>query len=248
MRLLEPGEQVIVESEDLIAGQPNCGTATVASVVDKYESHSGTTYGLTLEPAELVSAMGRITLKPEMYFAFAGEGVLRSKSAVAITRHGYKGFNTIGGPVENSGRLRYIDGCTDSLLIGPPVVGDPCFNLLHFPRNIRQTMHTHPSLRCGITVSGKGRAIFPDGEVPLKPGKCWFLQTGGEHCFHTDDSEMLVTAWHPDTDTGPGHRDHPMLNRTIIEGVSARHLNCIQTVEPMPTHYPPPIGKKAERA
>lgn len=229
MRLLELGEKVVVEGEDLIEGNPDCGSATVASVVDEYASQDGTTYGLTLKPAVLFSSMGRIDLKPGMYFAFAGKGVLRSKSAVAITRHGYFGYNTIGGPVEKSGRLRYIDGCTDSLLIGPPVVGDPCFNLLHFPMHIRQTMHTHPSLRCGITVSGKGRAIFPDGEVPLEPGKCWFLKTSGQHCFYTDDSEMLVTAWHPDTDTGPGHHDHPMLNRTIVDGVSARHLDFIRT-------------------
>jgi len=236
MRLLEFGEQVVVEGTDLIEGQLDCGAATVASVVDEYESQDGTTYGLTLESAVLLSAMGQINLKAGMYFAFAGKGVLRSKSAVAITRHAYIGYNTIGGPVEKSGRLRYIDGCTDSLLIAPPVVGDPCFNLLHFPTNIRQTMHTHPSLRCGITISGKGRAIFPDGEVPLEPGKCWFLKTGGQHCFYTDDNEMLVTAWHPDTDTGPRHNDHPMLNKTIVNGVSAKHIEHIRTLEYTSSH------------
>ena len=236
MRLLGEGEQVVVAGERLIAGHPDCGSAIVASVVSLYEAHSGTTFGITLSHARIITEVDEYTLKPGMYFAFVGDGIIYSDCAVAITRHGYRGFNVIGGPVEEKGRLRYIDGCTDALLIGPPVLGDPCFNLLHFPKHIRQTMHTHPSLRCGITVSGKGRAIFPDGEVPLEPGRCWFLETGGKHCFYTDESEMLVTAWHPDTDTGPSHNDHPMLNKTIVDGVSARHIENIRTMESMPAH------------
>lgn len=231
MRLLDRGEQVVVEGEKLIAGKPDCGAATVVSVVDKLTVDGGTTYGITLDSARLITQVDEYRLRPGMYFSFTGEGTLYSKSAVAITRHHYKGFNIVGGPVEKQGRLRYIDGCTDTLLIGPPVVGEPCFNLLHFPKNIRQTMHTHPSLRCGITVSGRGRAIFPDGEVPLEPGRCWFLETGGQHCFYTDDEEMLVTAWHPDTDTGPSHNDHPMLNKTMVEGVSAKYIDKIRTTE-----------------
>lgn len=236
MRLLGKGERVEVAGERLIAGQPDCGSATVASVVSAYEANGGTTFGMTLSHAKLITEVDEYALKPGMYFSFVGGGVIHSDCAVAITRNPYRGFNVIGGPVEEKGRLRYIDGCTDALLIGPPVIGDPCFNLLHFPKRIRQTMHTHPSLRCGITVSGKGRAIFPDGEVPLEPGRCWFLETGGKHCFYTDDSEMLVTAWHPDTDTGPSHNDHPMLNKTMVDGVSARHLEHIRTMESMPAH------------
>jgi hypothetical protein len=26
---------------------------------------------------------------------------------------------------------------------------------------------------------------------------------------------LLVMAWHPDSDSGPSHDDHPMLNRTL---------------------------------
>lgn len=229
MRLLEKGEIVHVSGEDLIEGVPDCGSAVVASVVDQYDSFEGTTFGITLAPARIHCLAFEYSLSPGMYFSFCGLGRIYSDCAVAITRIGYKGFNSIGGPIEATGRLKYIDGCSDSLLIGPPVLGDPCFNLLHFPRNIRQTMHTHPSLRCGITVSGRGRAIFPDGEVPLEPGRCWFLQTGGQHCFYTDDEEMIVTAWHPDTDTGPSHDNHPMLNKTIVGGVSARELADIRT-------------------
>ena len=90
-------------------------------------------------------------------------------------------------------------------------------------------MHTHPSLRAGIVLAGEGRAIHPGGELPLTPGCCWFLDTNGEHCFYTDDSELTVCAWHPDSDTGPTHDDHPMLNKTIVDGVSSKYIDGIRT-------------------
>lgn len=234
MRLLKRGESVSVCGSRLIAGNPNCGCAIVSSVVSRYDagSKTSTCYGITTTKGELHTKNGVFRLEPGMYFCVVGQCTFVSKAGVLIERQGYIGLNTIGGPVENTGRLAYIDGCTDTLLIGPPVLGDPCFNLLHFPKQINQTMHTHPSLRCGITLSGKGVARFPDGEVPLLPGDCWFLETGGQHAFYTNDSELLVTAWHPDTDTGPTHHDHPMLNKTIVDGVSAKHLQHIKTESP----------------
>jgi hypothetical protein len=233
MRILNRGESVVVEGERLIAGQPECGCAIVTSVVRPTDvgSVGATTYGVTVSAGSLQTGFGDFELLPGMYFCFTGPGRINSDSAIAIERRGFVGLNMVGGPVEKSGRLAYIDGCTDTLLIGPPVLGDPCFNLLHFPKHIDQTMHTHPSLRCGITISGKGVARFPDGEVPLEPGMCWFLETSGHHAFYTTDSELLVTAWHPDSDTGPNRDDHPMLNRTIVDGVSAKHIPSILTPE-----------------
>lgn len=231
MRMMERGETVVVSGCDLIAGQPDCGSAIVQSLQGPcvVSEDSGTTYGLTLTPAVLESAMGRVELQPGMYFCFAGAGSIDSGCGIAITRLEYRGLSSIGGPVESTGRLKYIDGCTDSLLIAPPLMGDPCFNLLHFPKNTQQTMHTHPSLRCGITVAGEGVASFPDGSVPLEPGACWFLQTGGQHRFFTEDEELLVTAWHPDSDFGPTHENHPMLNKTMVGDISAAQIPEIRT-------------------
>lgn len=231
MRVLDRGESVTVEGSRLIDGSPDCGSAVVSSVVSKIEagSDTATCYGITTTVGWLHATHGVFRLAPGMYFCVVGRCKFVSDAGVLIERQGYVGLNTIGGPVEQAGRLAYIDGCTDTLLIGPPVLGDPCFNLLHFPKQINQTMHTHPSLRCGITLSGSGVARFPEGEVPLSPGDCWFLETGGEHAFYTTDSELLVTAWHPDSDTGPHRDNHPMLNRTIVEGVSARYIPGIRT-------------------
>jgi len=231
MRLLKRGESVTVEGSRLIEGSPDCGSAVVSSVVSKIEagSDTATCYGITTTVGELHTKHGTFQLKPGMYFCVVGRCTFVSEAGVLIERQGYVGLNMVGGPVERTGRLAYIDGCTDTLLIGPPVLGDPCFNLLHFPKQINQTMHTHPSLRCGITLSGEGVARFPKGEVPLRPGDCWFLETGGEHAFYTTNSELIVTAWHPDSDTGPHRDNHPMLNRTIVEGVSARYIPEIRT-------------------
>jgi len=231
MRMMDRGETVVVAGADLIAGQPDCGSAIVQSLQGAYAvtESLATTYGLTLTPALLTSAMGRVWLQPGMYFCFAGAGTIDSKCGIAITLLGYRGLSSIGGPVESFGRLKYIDGCTDSLLIAPPLLGDPCFNLLHFPPNTQQTMHTHPSLRCGITVAGRGVASFPAGSVPLEPGACWFLQTGGQHRFFTEKEELLVTAWHPDSDFGPTHDNHPMLNKTMVGEISAAKIPEIRT-------------------
>lgn len=139
-------------------------------------------------------------------------------TGLVIVSHGWVGLDIHGGPIEAKGRLRYIDGCSDTILVGPPVKGNPCLNHLHFPRHISQTMHTHPSVRIGMVVRGRGRCVTPSGEHPLLPGMVWCLPVDDAHCFFTDDETMDIIAWHPDTDTGPCDIDHPMVNRTLVDG------------------------------
>ena len=158
----------------------------------------------------------------------------------------YRAMSMVGGPIENHGRLRYIDGCTDSLLIPPVKLGDPCLNHLHFPPNIDQTPHTHPSHRIGIVARGRGTCVTPWGEIPLYPGQIFVIkewdgetyertpegdmQPVGTHKFRTpENSGMDVIAFHPDSDFGPEDVDHPMINRTIVGGVPASEIDGIQT-------------------
>lgn len=231
MQMLKLGESVIVEGEELIAGAPNCGSVRVTCVQNSIETVTdNSNYGMVAKPGLLVTKIGTFHLLEGMYFCINGPIKLVCNSAVLIENFQYKCLNTVGGPAEKTGRLKYINGCTDTVIINPAVIGDPCMNLLHFPKNVNQTMHTHPSLRCGITLSGNGIAAFPDGNVPLTPGSCWFLATGKQHSFHTKDSELLVSAWHPDSDTGPSHDDHPMINKTLVDGVSAVTMKSIRTV------------------
>jgi Cupin domain len=177
----------------------------------------GTHFGFVhTGPAEFGCASGTFCLGSGMYFAAPGPAQLQGGSGLVITRAGFRGFFQVGGPVEDTGRLRYIDGCTDSLLIPPVLLGDPCLNLLHIPPNTRQTAHTHPSVRIGVIVRGTGECVTPGRRFPLSPGLGFVIAAGALHSFHTDQEPLLVIAYHPDSDFGPTHEFHPMVNRTIL--------------------------------
>jgi quercetin dioxygenase-like cupin family protein len=200
-------------------------------------------YGVVYEGSVEVSiGERRFTVGPGEYFsvpfekAFLAEGISgdgkgKAKMLVAV-RLGYKSLLNIGGPVEPFGRLKYIDGCSDTLLIGPPLKGDPCLNMLRFPKGIDQTAHTHPTIRAGVILSGEGVCRTAHGDKKLVPGSAFILYPDAIHAFSTLDTDgMALSVFHPDTDTGPSHEDHPMLNRTIVDGVSAKNLDDIRTKE-----------------
>ena len=173
-----------------------------------------------------------LTLGPGYYFAvpdgFELYGSLEPAMCLMVSRPGHRGFLHIGR-IEREGRLRYIDGCTDSLLIPPILMGDPCLNLLYFPPGIDQTAHTHPSERIDMILSGSGVCITQEGETPLEPGMIFCIHPDGLHKFRTDANDMRVLAYHPDSDFGPTDQDHPMINRTMIGGVSAKQQTEFHT-------------------
>lgn len=158
-----------------------------------------------------------------------GDGICE---AVLVSKPHYRSY-FMAALVETEGRLRYIDGCTDSLLISPVKLGDPCLNLLYFPANTDQTMHTHPSNRIGMILSGNGVCVTEDDRgttrTPLQPGMLFCIHTGGFHKFQTFDSHMRVLAYHPDSDYGPTDETHPMINRTMVGGISASKLPTLHT-------------------
>ena len=177
--------------------------------------------------AHLSCQSGTFTMSAGMYFAAPGECAIRGSGAgIVVSRRLYLGVFHLGGPIEEHGRLRYIDGCTDSLLIPPVVKGDPCLNLLQIPAQTNQTEHTHPSLRIGLVVNGGGECRNPRSTSPLSPGILFVIPAGALHSFHTDDSELTIIAYHPDSDFGPTHEVHPMLNRTLVGGHPISHGDC----------------------
>jgi len=165
------------------------------------------------------------------YFSIIGPATLKSEGCGIISSAlNYVGANVFGGPIENVGRLRYMDGCTDSLLVPPIRRGDPCLNHLHFPSGIRQTPHTHPSVRTGIVYRGVGECIVPGcAPIALRPLHAFVIPTNSIHSFNTTHDIMDVIAYHPDSDAGMTDDDHPMINRTYVDGVSARFLHGIRT-------------------
>lgn len=122
-----------------------------------------------------------------------------------------------GGYVEESGRNRYIDGCSSSLLLMPPRKGDPCVNHLHIVAGTVQTEHHHPSDRIGMVVRGRGLAHHEAGPpMILYPGRAWKLFAGERHHFETRETSLDVLVFHPDSAWGPTDEAHQMLDATII--------------------------------
>ncbi len=164
----------------------------------------------------------RVIREGEFFSTKNGFSITFDNRAVACVINqaiGFLGYRYNGGPIEAKGRLKYIDTCSDSLLIPPQIKGDPCFNHLHFPEDVDQTMHTHPSLRSGIVAKGYGECETPDGIFPLIAGSVFSIPKDGKHKFRTPKgSTMDVIAYHPDSDWGPTHEEHPMINRTWIDG------------------------------
>lgn len=204
----------------------------------KHETRSlhrigSTFYGYAFLPCSIDCGSGHFEVKPGHFFAVPDWIRITGGMGVLIERVGFRGMFQLGGPIEDRGRLAYIDGCNDTLLIGPLVKGDPCLNHLHFPAGIRQTSHTHPTVRIGIVAKGRGICVTPEETYDLTPGLCWCLPVGGEHCFFTDAETMDIIAWHPDSDTGPWRDDHPMVNRTYVGGQSAVGIEEIRTQGPL---------------
>lgn len=177
-----------------------------------------TAYGMVTTGQVEVSdpEAGSFTLSAGMFFVLPDGGQVRGGEGLVITIAAYRGLRQIGGPLEATGRLRYIDGCSDTLLVSPPRLGDPCLNHLHIPPHTQQTPHTHPSVRIGVILRGSGECRTPDGVYPLQPGMGWYIPTGCLHSFFTQEEALDVIAWHPDSDFGPRDDDHPMVNRTLI--------------------------------
>ncbi len=204
---------------------------TPGSRVDLPEGY--THFGIVLIGEIRISSQSRKRhLLTGDFFSVIGPAIIQSHGiGMVSSAHNYKGLNIFGGPIEDKGRLLYIDGCTDTLLIPPVRKGDPCLNHLHFPQGIRQTPHTHPSVRTGIVFRGSGECVVPEEDkvVPLVMGYVFIIKTESVHSFNTDNQKMDVIAFHPDSDVGMTDEDHPMINRTIVDGVSAKFKPEIRT-------------------
>ena len=166
-------------------------------------------YGFVTEgPATLVRLGAThfvCTLEKGMYFACPGGCEVRGGAGIlSLAPDGPAGVHralfALGGPVAaGPGRLPYIDGCTDTLLLSPPRRGAPCLNHLHFPPAVKQTRHTHPSGRTGVVIAGEGVCVV-DGagggeqrRVPLRPGTAFVIPTDLPHAFETVTLTLTLT-------------------------------------------------------
>lgn len=178
---------------------------------------TGTCFGMvTADDTVLNTNNANLKLNQGMFFVVNTGGSVQGGQGLVIFYPNYIGLSQIGGPLETKGRLHYIDGCSDTLWVCPPRLGEPCLNHLHIPPHTDQTQHTHPSDRIGVIMYGEGECRTPDGVYQLRPGMGWVIPAGAKHSFFTQDVALDVLAWHPDSDFGPQDENHPMLNRTIL--------------------------------
>lgn len=189
-------------------------------------------------------------LRTGQYFAVNCPFEIKGGRVLIVRRLGEKTLNVFSaGPVEIWGRLAYVNGCSNSLLIGPPKKGMACLNSLYFIPGIHQTPHTHPTIRIGVVVDGGGYCVTPWGEHELKKGQIFCILPNpyedpddhtdtfdgvtapiGTHSFKTLAGQILrVVAFHPDSEVGPQDENSPMLNRTIVHGKGAHELPEIHT-------------------
>lgn len=182
---------------------------------------TSTYFGFVVSGQYQFSRQGRsqVSLEKGMYFSSVGAFHLQGDGEiVVIEKMGYRGLQQFGGPVEDTGRLCYIDNCSTTMIVPPPRLGDPVFNLLVFPPQIRQTMHIHPTVRLGVVFEGEGECVTPGAApLPLKPGMAFYLAEGAAHCFNSFDGKLKIVAFHPDSDVGPTDGNHPMLSRTYTK-------------------------------
>lgn len=180
-------------------------------------------YGYSFSDSTITIGNKTYQLECNQYFSlFIGNNAVTAVATghlFLVARLGYKCQNNIGW-AEEKGRLSYIDGCTDSMLIYPPRQGDPSLNLLYFPSGINQSQHTHPSIRIGCVINGQGISdTWNNGDYlshDLVTGVNFCLEENELHRFRTSNSSMTVIAWHPDGDWGPTDHNHAMLNRTYV--------------------------------
>jgi len=200
----------IVYEDDEIAVKGFCGDVTGAGsrgtvfffvsyghmTVDGYPVYTGM-YGTA--PAQDFKCISR-------------EGCL---AMIVVVKH-YKGIFQLSGSVETKGRLRYIDGCSSTMLVSPFKDGDPSLHYLHFPKFTKQTLHTHPSIRIGTVYDGFGVCRTKQGNIELNPDSMFLIHANELHGFETHENEMKVVTFHPETTLGLTDETHPMLNKTVI--------------------------------
>lgn len=159
--------------------------------------------------------MGCFELVGGMYFCAPGPCRIEGGEGMLVRREDHAAAFLIGGPIEPSGRLPYVDGCTTSLLVPPAVRGDPCLHQLCIPPGTIQREHFHPSVRVGLVASGSGCCIMDQERWPLEVGQSFILRPGALHHFETETSALCVITYHPDSDFGPSAGNHPMWNQTL---------------------------------
>ena len=116
------------------------------------------------------------------------------------------------------GNLSYMDGGTNTTAVNPGRLGLPVINYVHFPAGMEQTLHTHPSQRIGLILSGKGLIELDKGVMfPIKEGDCFVMERNVLHNFMCNQGEdVTLFVFSPDSGTGQTDEINPLKVRTYV--------------------------------
>lgn len=117
-----------------------------------------------------------------------------------------------------TGNLSYMDGGTNTTAINPGRLGLPVINYVHFPKGMKQTLHTHPSQRIGLILSGKGTIELDDNVMfDIEEGDVFVMERNTLHNFMCDKGEdVTLFVFAPDSGTGPTDEINPLKVRTYV--------------------------------
>ena len=115
------------------------------------------------------------------------------------------------------GNLSYMDGGSNTTAVNPGRLGDPVVNYVHFPANMYQTLHTHPSHRIGLILKGNGKIELDNNEFfDINEGDVFYMRRYTLHNFITTDEPVVMFVFAPDSGTGPTDEVNPLKIRTYV--------------------------------
>jgi hypothetical protein len=125
--------KIITKNSTGLLDSTNEWYPSVAVVVQDAEwqtlAHS-TTFGVVLSGKSYVNDRA---IYPNEFFCLPStehQTISVDGRAALFVRLGFLGQHIVAGKIDPKGRVSYIDGCTDSVLVYPPRKGDACLNKL----------------------------------------------------------------------------------------------------------------------
>ena len=110
-----------------------------------------------------------------------------------------------------------MDGGSNTTAVNPGRLGDPVVNYVHFPANMYQTLHTHPSHRIGLILKGNGKIELDNNEFfDINEGDVFYMRRYTLHNFITTDEPVVMFVFAPDSGTGPTDEVNPLKIRTYV--------------------------------
>jgi quercetin dioxygenase-like cupin family protein len=179
--------------------------------------HGYSHYGFVLDGQATLMSTGRWRgLYAGDCFSIKGTGAVFSNGNVfVVSQEAQSALPTVCGPLEPTGRFPYEQGVTTTLIVPPVKAGDPCLNHIHFAPNTPQVMHTHDSLRIGVTYRGQGELVADNGSVvQMTSGKVFVIKPHALHAMRTLGHELDVVSFHPDSASGFTDENNPMRTGT----------------------------------